>query len=90
MIPTMAYIIFLFSLRPNVNDDDGSSWLGNGQYILIRRSVYENVGGHKAVWNRIDEDYRLAEKVKKSKFRLRLLYAPHALQTRMYRNFREL
>ncbi|MCP8318583.1 MAG: glycosyltransferase family 2 protein [Candidatus Methylarchaceae archaeon HK01B] len=90
MIPTMAFIIFLFSLRPDVNDDDSLSWLGNGQYILIRRSVYENVGGHKAVWDRIDEDYRLAEKVKKSKFRLRLLYAPYTLQTRMYRNFREL
>jgi len=90
MIPAMAYVIFLFSLKPNVNDDNASSWLGNGQYIFIRRSVYENIGGHKAVWNKIDEDYRLAEKVKKSNFRLRLLYAPHTLQTRMYKNFNEL
>src|SRR5579872_3742926 len=36
----------------------------NGQYILIRRSTYESIGGHEAVRNEVLEDVELARRVK--------------------------
>ncbi|MFQ5911533.1 MAG: glycosyltransferase [Thermoplasmata archaeon] len=90
MLPTIAHSIFLFTGGNDVNRDEKEKWVGNGQYMLFRRETYRRIGGHEAVRNRVDEDYKLAERVKKAGFRLRVLSAPNALQTRMYSNLRDL
>jgi glycosyltransferase involved in cell wall biosynthesis len=43
----------------------------NGQYILIRREVYEAVGGHRAIVGDLLEDVALARAVKSSGRKLR-------------------
>ena len=43
----------------------------NGQYMLIRREVYDAVGGHAAVATAILEDVELAKRVKQAGGRLR-------------------
>jgi chlorobactene glucosyltransferase len=66
-------------------DDPASPEISaNGQFILIRRSVYIALGGHQAVREEICEDKALAARVKRAGYRFRLLGAEHLARTRMY------
>lgn len=73
-----------------VNDPDQPDAIANGQFILIRRRVYEAVGGHGAVKDRIDEDRALAEVVKGAGYRLVLADGRALARTRMYASFSEM
>jgi glycosyltransferase involved in cell wall biosynthesis len=73
-----------------VSDPKSPSAAANGQYILIKRSAYDAVGGHTAVAREILEDVALARAVKGSGRKIRFRYAADAVRTRMYRNFRQL
>lgn len=73
-----------------VSDPNSPAVAANGQYILIRRTAYDAVGGHAAVAHDILEDVALARAVKQSGHRIRFRYAADAVRTRMYRNFRQL
>ncbi len=76
---------------PSVVSDPASSIAAaNGQFILVRREAYEAVGGHAAIAGDILEDVALARAVKRSGRKIRFRYAPDAVRTRMYRNYREL
>jgi glycosyltransferase involved in cell wall biosynthesis len=61
----------------------------NGQFLLIRRQVYFDVGGHMAVSSQVLEDVALARLVKR-RHAIRLRYAPEAVSARMYRTTGEL
>ncbi len=58
----------------------------NGQYLLIRRDVYEAVGGHASVAKAILEDVELAKRVKQAGYTLRFRVSD-VVSTRMYRSF---
>jgi glycosyltransferase involved in cell wall biosynthesis len=58
----------------------------NGQYLLIRRDVYDAIGGHAAVAGAILEDVELAKRVKNAGYKLRFRVAD-VVSTRMYRSF---
>lgn len=73
-----------------VNDPASSAAAANGQYILIRREVYEKAGGHEAVRGELLEDVALAKRVKSSGGRLLFLPGARWVQTRMYRTFAEM
>lgn len=73
-----------------VNDPASKSAAANGQYMLIRREVYERIGGHTAVKDAILEDVALAERVKLSGARLLFLPGAEWVHTRMYRTFSEM
>ena len=73
-----------------VSDPKSSIAAANGQFILIRRDAYHAVGGHAAVASDILEDVALARNVKRSGRRILFRYAPDAVRTRMYRNYRQL
>jgi glycosyltransferase involved in cell wall biosynthesis len=72
-----------------INRPDSTIAAANGQYILVRRAIYEAIGGHRAVRGSLLEDVDLARAVKQLG-RLRFRYAPEAVSTRMYRSTREL
>lgn len=74
----------------DVSDPSSPAAAANGQYILIRREVYERVGGHAAVRGEILEDVALARRVKSSGGKI--LFQPGAqwVRTRMYRTFGEM
>ena len=61
-----------------------------GQFILIRRSAYEAVGGHEAIRDRVTEDVELAKRVKGAGYHLQFLYGIDVLHTRMYTTFSDL
>jgi chlorobactene glucosyltransferase len=73
-----------------VNDPNQPDAIANGQFILIRRSVYDAIGGHGAVKDRIDEDRALAEVVKGAGYRLVLADGRALARTRMYASFSEM
>jgi glycosyltransferase involved in cell wall biosynthesis len=73
-----------------VRDPGSQIAAANGQYILVRRDAYDEVGGHAAIAGEILEDVALARAVKTSGRKIRFRYADDAVRTRMYRNFRQL
>jgi glycosyltransferase involved in cell wall biosynthesis len=74
---------------PPVKVSDPSSRLAaaNGQFVLVERKAYFDMGGHEAVADSLLEDVALARLIKRRKLGLRFRYAPDALSTRMYRSF---
>lgn len=72
-----------FSPR-RVNDPRLRDAVANGQFILIRRSIYDAIGGHASVKDQIVEDKAIAEKVKWSGHRLIVADGRQLAQTRMY------
>ena len=73
-----------------VSDPESRLAAANGQFLLIRRDAYEQIGGHEAVAGSILEDVDLAYLVKRRKLGLRFRYAPDALSARMYRSFAQM
>jgi chlorobactene glucosyltransferase len=75
--------------RPGwVNDPKRQAAFANGQYILIRRSAYEAVGGYEAVRTKIVEDIALAREVKGRGHRLLNAVGQDIFTTRMYDSLR--
>ena len=58
-----------FSPR-KVNDPNRTDAIANGQFILIKRSVYDAIGGHESVRDQIVEDKAISEQVKWNGYRL--------------------
>jgi glycosyltransferase involved in cell wall biosynthesis len=70
-----------------VNDPAQRVAAANGQFLLVRRDVYDKIGGHAAVKGAILEDVELASLTKRGKLGLRFRHAPEAVSARMYRSF---
>jgi cellulose synthase/poly-beta-1,6-N-acetylglucosamine synthase-like glycosyltransferase len=70
-----------------VNNPDLPDAASNGQFLLIRRDVYESVGGHAGVASEILEDVALARRVKHSGNRIYFTAPVGVVRTRMYRTF---
>ena len=64
--------------------------IANGQFIMVRRSAYEEVGGHEAVRHEVAEDLRLAQHFVARGKKLFLAHARELMETRMYRSLAEI
>ncbi len=62
----------------------------NGQFILVRRAVYERIGGHSEVRATVAEDSALAGRVKAAGGRIALWGGASLISVRMYRNVGQL
>jgi chlorobactene glucosyltransferase len=78
-----------FSPR-KVNDPKTRDAIANGQFILVRRSVYDAIGGHERVKDQIVEDKAIAEQVKWSGYRLVVADGHAVARTRMYTSLPEM
>jgi len=72
-----------FSPR-KVNDPSRRDAVANGQFIFIKRSIYDLVGGHEKIKNQIVEDKALSENVKWNGHRLVVANGMQVVSTRMY------
>lgn len=70
-----------------INDPANPTVAANGQYILVRREVYEALGGHGVLPPNILEDVELAKLFKVSGHRIWFGYGAGMVRTRMYRTF---
>jgi chlorobactene glucosyltransferase len=78
-----------FSPR-KVNDPKSKDAIANGQFILIKRSVYDAIGGHESVKDQIVEDKAISEQVKWNGYRLIVANGYSVARTRMYTSLPEM
>jgi chlorobactene glucosyltransferase len=74
-----------------VNDPHSDVAIANGQFLLIRRAVYDAVGGYDtpAMRATIVDDRDLAREVKRAGYRLEVADGRTLVRTRMYSGLRE-
>ena len=70
-----------------VNDPESPAAAANGQYLLIRRSAYDKIGGHAAVREEVLEDVALARLAKSAGIRLHFAPGDQICRVRMYATF---
>jgi len=88
-VQPVAGSVLVAWFRPGrVNDPKHRAAFANGQYILIRRSTYEAVGGYEAVRAELVEDIAFARHVKGSGRRLLNAVGQDLFTTRMYDSLR--
>ena len=71
-----------------INNPSDPAVAANGQYILVRRNVYEALGGHGMVANKLLDDVELARLFKESGHKIWFRQGTGLVKTRMYRSFR--
>lgn len=67
-----------------VNDPGRRDAVANGQFIMIKRSVYDAIGGHERIKDQIVEDKAISEQVKWNGYRLIIADGRPFISTRMY------
>jgi chlorobactene glucosyltransferase len=89
LMPNLACTLY-FGPALRINDD---RWrflaAGGGAGNLVRRPVYDAIGGHEALRASVVDDVRLALTVKRAGYRVRAARAEDRVAVRMYRGFRE-
>jgi len=70
-----------------VNDPEKTAAAANGQFLMIRRDVYEAVGGHASIAGEVLEDVALAKEVKGAGYRIWFGSGTGIVRVRMYRSF---
>ncbi|HEV2196114.1 MAG TPA: glycosyltransferase family 2 protein [Candidatus Acidoferrum sp.] len=71
-----------------VNDLASPIAAANGQFLLIRRDVYDAIDGHRGVAGEVLEDVALAMRVKRAGHRIWFGSGEGLVRTRMYTSFR--
>jgi cellulose synthase/poly-beta-1,6-N-acetylglucosamine synthase-like glycosyltransferase len=87
---TIPYVYLRLGSRfrfAEVNDPDSNAAAANGQFILIRRDVYDEVGGHASVAANVLEDVALATRVKQAGHCIWFGSGKGIVRVRMYRTF---
>ncbi|MBI5965549.1 MAG: glycosyltransferase [Chloroflexi bacterium] len=75
-----------FSPR-KVNDPNTRDAIANGQFIFIKRNVYDAIGGHERIKDQIVEDKAISEQVKWNGYHLVVADGLKVIRTRMYTSF---
>ena len=70
-----------------VNDPASPIAAANGQFLLIRREVYDAIGGHQGVAGEVLEDVAIALRVKQAGQRIWFGSGKDLVRTRMYGSF---
>jgi cellulose synthase/poly-beta-1,6-N-acetylglucosamine synthase-like glycosyltransferase len=70
-----------------VNDEKSDAAAANGQFLMIRRDVYDAIGGHGGVATEVLEDVALAKRAKVAGYRIWFGSGAGVARVRMYRSF---
>jgi glycosyltransferase involved in cell wall biosynthesis len=70
-----------------VNDPASPVAAANGQFLVIRRDVYEAIGGHCGIAGAVLDDVALARRVKQAGYALHFASGQGIVRVRMYRSF---
>jgi len=71
----------------DVNDPKSPAAAANGQFLMIRRDVYDAIGGHAGVAGEVLEDVAIAMRVKGAGQRIWFASGKGIVRVRMYRSF---
>lgn len=84
ILPAGFLMVSFITDLQGVDDPSSEDAAAIGQFILVRRSVYQKVGGHAAVREEISEDTALARVVKRGGHRIALRGGNGLLSVRLY------
>ena len=90
VLPFYVQMVLTYFRAPRVNRDGSRTAMANGQFWLVPRADYEELGGHEAVRGTVLEDVALARRFRAAGKRIRLAWAPALATTRMYRDRHEM
>jgi len=90
VIPCGLYILAFCQDLRKLQSHQSDQVTATGQFMLIRRSVYEAVGGHCAIRSAICEDVALARLIKRAGGRVALRDGRELVVSRMYTGWRTL
>ncbi len=86
--PVMMSVLAIGFSFEGVNDpDQPAEAFAAGPFMLFRRSVYQAIGGHRAVADDLVEDVALARLIKAKGHKLHYTLALKLLKVRMYQDF---
>ena len=87
--PVCAAILVMWFRPEKVNNPKSSASYANGAFMLMRRDLYDAIGGHERVKTEVNEDMHMARLTKQSGRRLHVIQNDDLYLTRMYANFGE-
>ena len=82
--PVCAAVMVYWFHPDRVNDPRHPAAYANGAFMLIKREVYQAVGGHERVRTEVNEDMHLARIAKGRGFSLQVILQKDLYVTRMY------
>lgn len=82
--PVCSGVMMIWFNPDKVNDPRKANAYANGAFILVRRSVYEAIGTHEAVKDRLNEDMHMARLVKEAGHKLQVVRSEGLYVVRMY------
>jgi glycosyltransferase involved in cell wall biosynthesis len=87
LIPYVYLRLAKFFSYDAVNDPKSKAAAANGQFLMIRRDVYDAIGGHASVAGEVLEDVAIAMRVKAAGHRIWFGSGKGIVRVRMYRSF---
>lgn len=88
--PLMNWLLLSFLPLKKVFTSSIKSFVAaNGQFILFDKKIYDNIGGHNSVKDKVVEDMELARILKKRKDKIITCLGGDAIFCKMYNSFDE-
>jgi glycosyltransferase involved in cell wall biosynthesis len=88
--PVCSGVMMIWFSPDKVNNPKKPNAYANGAFMLMRRDVYEAAGRHEAVKDQVNEDMHMADLIKKSGRKLRVLRGDGLYKVRMYTSFKQI
>lgn len=85
--PVAGAIMLFWNPPPKVNDARSRCAYANGAFMLLRRSAYEQLGGHEPFRATLNEDMHMARAAKRAGLRLKVVQSEAMYSVRMYTGF---
>ncbi len=73
-----------------INDPQDPYAIANGQFLLFRSEAYQSIDGHRLIRKELNDDLAFAREAKKHHLNFFCAFGEHLLETRMYRNLKEI
>ena len=88
--PVCSGVMMIWYAPDKVNNPKKRNAYANGAFMLMRREVYEAIGKHEAVKDQVNEDMHMADIIKKSGKKLRVIRGNGLYEVRMYTSFKQI
>jgi len=88
--PIPTGLLLFISPMGKVNDPKTKNAFALGPFILIKKSVFEKIGGYEKIRGKIADDVEMAKMLKESGFKIGLAKAHDMMKLRMYEKFRDI
>jgi len=85
VVPLMNWLLLAFLPLRLVADSPNPKFVAaNGQFIMIRKDIYDTIGGHETVRDKVVEDMEIARTLKRNGKRVMTLLGGDLVSCRMY------